>query len=46
MGVKSTDELPDYSEVNGSIEVVANNLADLPAQAGELKNERDESRAD
>ena len=33
MGVKSVEELPDYSEVNGSIEIVAKNLEE------ELKSE-------
>jgi len=39
MGVKSVEELPDYESVNSGIESTAQNLADLSAQAGELKEE-------
>ena len=39
LGVKSVQELPEYDAVNKSIELSAQNLADLSAQAGELKNE-------
>jgi len=39
LGVKSVQELPEYDAVNKSIEFSAQNLADLSAQAGELKNE-------
>ncbi|MEK7471352.1 MAG: SMC-Scp complex subunit ScpB [Patescibacteria group bacterium] len=39
MGVKSVEELPDYGEVNNSINIAANNLEDLSAEAGELKEE-------
>ena len=35
MGIKSVEELPDYNEVNNSIEVSAKNLEDLSAQAGD-----------
>jgi len=55
MGVKSVEELPDYSEVSNSINVAANlpalteireqagNLEDLSAEAGELKDETRDS---
>ena len=39
LGVKSVQELPEYDTVNNSIESSAQNLTDLSAQAGELKNE-------
>lgn len=39
MGVSRVEELPDYSEVNKTIEVASENLEDLTAQAGELKKE-------
>jgi segregation and condensation protein B len=39
MGVKSVEELPDWSEVNNSVEVAANNLAE------ELKEEEKEDNS-
>jgi segregation and condensation protein B len=41
MGVKSIEELPEYQEVNNSINVAAKNLEDLSAQAGEIKDNPD-----
>jgi len=39
MGVKSVEELPDYSEVSNSVNIAAKNLEDLSAEAGEPKEE-------
>jgi segregation and condensation protein B len=37
MGVKSIEELPEYTEVNNGIEIAAKNLEDLSAVAEEIK---------
>ncbi len=39
MGVKSVEELPDYGEVNNSIDIATKNLEDLSAEVGDLKDE-------
>ncbi len=41
MGIKSVTELPDYREVNNSIEIAAKNLEDLSTETGELKYTQD-----
>lgn len=38
MGIKSIEELPEYQEVSGSIDIVAKNLEDLSAEAEENKD--------
>jgi segregation and condensation protein B len=47
MGIKSIEELPDYSEVNNSINIAAKNLEDLSAEVlareEEVKKEKEES---